>query len=155
MLGDSGTSFDLNSSPLAPALAAGFAAGRTEFTITDLAEAFDVTARAIRYYEGEGLISPQRRGQNRFYTKRDVARLAWVLRGKRIGFSIADIKNLLDLYDVGDGREQQRLKTLELCKERVTALENQRTDIDHVIDELQKFCATLQHLTVPKPASTK
>jgi DNA-binding transcriptional MerR regulator len=155
MLDDSGTSFDLNSSPLAPALAAGIAAGRTEFTITDLAEAFEVTPRAIRYYEGEGLISPQRRGQNRFYIKRDVTRLAWVLRGKRVGFSIADIKNLLDLYDVGDGREQQRLKTLELCKARVSALENQRADINHVIDELHQFCATLQHLTVPKPASTK
>jgi DNA-binding transcriptional MerR regulator len=155
MLDESVIPFDRNGSPLAAALANGIAAGQTEFTITDLSDAFGITTRAIRYYEDQGLISPQRRGQNRLYIKRDLARLAWVLRGKRVGFSIAEIKNLLDLYDINDGREQQRLKTLELCQQRVTALAAQRADIDAVIDELQEFCATLQHLAVPKSAATQ
>ncbi len=155
MLGESDIPFDRNGSPLAAALANGISAGQTSFTITELADAFGITTRAIRYYEGEGLISPERKGLNRVYTKRDLARLAWVLRGKRVGFSIAEIKNLLDLYDIDDGRQQQRLKTLELCEQRVTALKDQRADIDAVIEELQEFCTTLQHMAVPKTAASQ
>src|SRR5688500_3045975 len=124
------------------------------FTITDLALAFNVTPRAIRFYEDQGLISPQRQGQNRIYSRRDRGRLAWILRGKRVGFSLAEIREMLDLYDAGDGRTKQRLVTIERCRERIDALAEQRADIDDMIDELQSFVATLQDLVPPAGAKS-
>jgi len=124
------------------------------FTITDLAAAFAVTPRAIRFYEDQGLISPQRQGQNRIYSRRDRARLAWILRGKRVGFSLAEIREMLDLYDAGDGRAKQRRVTIERCRDRLAALEEQRADIDDMIDELQRFVATLEEL-VPSGTAPK
>ena len=124
------------------------------FTITDLALAFNVTPRAIRFYEDQGLISPQRQGQNRIYSRRDRARLAWILRGKRVGFSLAEVREMLDLYDAGDGRTKQRLLTIERCRERIDALAEQRADIDDMIDELQSFVATLQDLVPPAGAKS-
>ena len=85
---------------------------RPHLTIGELCEEFGVTARALRFYEDEALISPERRGTQRLYSERDRARLAWILRGKRVGLSLSDIKELLDLYDVGDGRRTQRLATI-------------------------------------------
>ena len=119
------------------------------FTITDLALAFNVTPRAIRFYEDQGLISPQRQGQNRIYSRRDRARLAWILRGKRVGFSLAEVREMLDLYDAGDGRTKQRLLTIDRCRERIDALAEQRADIDDMIDELERFTATLQDMVPP------
>ena len=124
------------------------------FTITDLALAFNVTPRAIRFYEDQGLISPQRQGQNRIYSRRDRARLAWILRGKRVGFSLAEVREMLDLYDAGDGRTRQRLLTIERCRERIDALAEQRADIDDMIDELQRFVATLQDMVPPAGAKS-
>src|SRR3546814_4531712 len=72
--------------------------GREQFSITDLSTEFGVTARALRFYEDEGLISPSRKGLSRIYSKRDRARLAWILRAKRTGFSLADIREMIDLY---------------------------------------------------------
>lgn len=120
--------------------------GVDSFTITDLAVTFNVTPRAIRFYEDQGLITPQRQGQNRIYSRRDRARLAWILRGKRVGFSLAEIREMIDLYDVGDGRVKQRLVTIDKCRERIAALSEQRADIDATIDELQQFCALLENL---------
>lgn len=120
--------------------------GPGPFTITDLSLAFGVTPRAIRFYEDQGLINPERRGQNRIYSKRDFVRLAWILRGKRVGFSLAEIREMLDLYDLGDGRMKQRQVTLEKCRGRIAALQEQRADIDHMIDELEQFCTTLENL---------
>ncbi|MGK6355275.1 MerR family transcriptional regulator [Sphingomonas sp. DT-207] len=109
------------------------------FSITDLCAEFAVTPRALRFYEDEGLISPERRGTQRIYSHRDRARLAWILRGKRVGFSLAEIKEMIDLYDIGDGRRVQRQVTLERCLDRIALLENQKRDIDAAIAELQQF----------------
>lgn len=123
------------------------------FTITDLALAFNVTPRAIRFYEDQELISPQRQGQNRIYSRRDRARLAWILRGKRVGFSLAEIREMLDLHDEGDDRTRQRKLTIELCRERIGVLAEQRADIDDMIDELQRFVAMLEDM-VPSSGAT-
>ncbi len=109
------------------------------YSIGEMCDAFGVTARALRFYEDENLIAPERRGTTRLYTDRDRARLAWILRGKRVGLSLADIKELLDLYDVGDNRRTQRLKTVERCQEQVDRLKEQRVDIDATITELEGF----------------
>ena len=116
---------------------------RPLFSIGEMCDVFGVTARALRFYEDEGLIAPERRGTQRLYSERDRARVAWILRGKRTGFSLAEIRELLDLYDLGDHRKTQRLVTLERCKEKIATLERQRGDIDSTITELQQFIALL------------
>ena len=112
---------------------------KTHYSIGELCDEFSVTARALRFYEDEALIAPERRGTQRLYTDRDRARLAWILRGKRVGLSLAEIKELLDLYDIGDGRRTQRLKTVEKCQARVDMLKQQQIDIEATIKELQSF----------------
>jgi DNA-binding transcriptional MerR regulator len=122
---------------------------RDHFTISDLSSEFDVTARALRFYEDEGLISPERRGLQRIYSHRDRARLAWILRGKRVGFSLAEIREMIDLYDIGDGRQVQRQVTMERCRDRIALLERQKHDIDAAIAELNDFVALLSTGDLP------
>lgn len=115
-------------------------------TIGEMCAEFGVTARALRFYEDEALLAPERRGMQRLYSQRDRARLAWILRGRRVGLSLADIKELLDLYDLGDNRRTQRLATIDRCSEQLAKLKRQRIDIDATVAELETFISMVTGL---------
>ncbi|MCD4484966.1 MerR family DNA-binding transcriptional regulator [Chromobacterium vaccinii] len=106
------------------------------FTISDLAREFDVTLRTIRFYEEQGLIEPQRDGRQRLFTRRDRARLRLILRGKRIGLSLAEIREIIDMYQLAHDEASQSQKLLDLLLARRRQLEEQRRDIDAVLDEI-------------------
>ena len=109
---------------------------RETFTITDLADEFALTTRAIRFYEDQGLLSPERRGTRRIYSQRERVRLKLVLRGKRLGMSLADISGILDLYDVDHNERPQLMKFMEVLAARRVLLAQQREDIDVVLQEI-------------------
>ena len=124
--------------------------GSRTFTINELSREFSITARTLRHYEEQGLLLPERDGQNRIYRQQDRARLAWILRGKSVGFSLQEIGEMLDLYSLDDGRETQRAVTIAKCRDRIKTLETQRDAINATIDELQEFCDTISNLTRDK-----
>ena len=122
------------------------------FTIRQLCLEFKCTPRALRFYEDKGLLSPARDGMNRVYSYKDRARLQLILRGKRVGLALAEIGEILDLYEVDDGGAAQNLKSLAKFRERIVALEAQRQDIDTAIEELRVATDTLaQHLSRTRP----
>lgn len=109
------------------------------FTITELSRDFDITPRTIRYYEDQGLLFPERSGSQRIYTKRDHTRLKLTLRGKRLGLSLAEIKDLIDMYDKAPDESSQLTKFLTVLTKRKTSLEQQREDIEAVLAEINGF----------------
>lgn len=108
-----------------------------KMTIREMCEAFDVTPRTLRFYEAKELLFPERIGQKRLFTKRDRARLKLILRGKRFGFSLEEIRQLLDLYYKGDGQLSQLEQSYTLAGKRLEDLEKQRRDIDSAITDLR------------------
>jgi DNA-binding transcriptional MerR regulator len=122
----------------------------TIYSISDLAKEFDITTRTIRFYEDEGLLSPQRDGQTRIYFERDRVLLKLILRGKRLGFSLNESKELFDLYDPGSGNRAQLQRMLLKIAEKRAVLEQQLADIavmNHELDEAEQRCrdALLTH----------
>ncbi|MDD5249206.1 MAG: MerR family DNA-binding transcriptional regulator [Rhodocyclaceae bacterium] len=113
--------------------------GEPTFTITELSREFNVTPRAIRHYEAQGLIVPERVGQSRIYSKRDRTRLKLTLRGKRLGLSLVEIKELIDMYDTAPDESSQLVKVLAVLAKRRQALMQQREDIEAVLGELDAF----------------
>ncbi len=107
-------------------------------TIREMCDAFDVTPRTLRFYEAKELLSPKREGQKRLFTKRDRARLKLILRGKRFGFSLEEIRQLLDLYDMGDAQQTQLMRTYDIAQERLRDLERQRDEINTAIADLRE-----------------
>lgn len=123
-------------------LVAGFdpasANDREIFTIRDLTKELGVSARTLRFYEEKGLVDPARRGQERLYGRRDRARLKYVLMGKKVGFSLEEVREMLDLYDLGDGQVTQLKVALAKFGERIARLQEQRAEIDRAIAELTR-----------------
>jgi DNA-binding transcriptional MerR regulator len=106
-------------------------------TIREMCEEFDVTARTLRFYEAKELLFPQRIGQKRLYGKRDRARLKLILRGKRFGFSLEEIRQLLDLYYMDDSQATQLRETYVLAERHLKDMQAQRAELDEAIAELQ------------------
>jgi DNA-binding transcriptional MerR regulator len=107
-------------------------------TIREMCDAFDVTPRTLRFYEAKELIFPIRQGQKRLFTHSDRARLKLILRGKRFGFSLEEIRQLLDLYKIGDQQQTQLARTYELAQQRLDDLIRQRDELDAAIDDLRE-----------------
>lgn len=106
-------------------------------TIREMCHAFEVTPRTLRFYEAKELLSPIRAGTRRLFTRKDRARLHLILRGKRFGFSLEDIRQLLDMYDSEGSNAAQTLRTCELARERLAQMEAQRAELDVAIAELK------------------
>ncbi len=109
------------------------------FGIADLAREFGITTRTIRFYEDQGLIAPARRGQRRVYSARDRVRLRLIMRGKRLGFSLEDIRAMIDLYDVDPSESQQLRLFVDKIRERKAVLQAQQADIADALRELDGF----------------
>ena len=116
------------------------------FTIGELSRQFSVTTRTIRFYEDEGLLAPRRAGQNRVYTARDSVRLKLILRGKRLGFSIKEIKDMVEMYDAPEGEAGQLRYFVERMCQRREDLLKQRHDIEQVLAELDQLQARCESL---------
>jgi DNA-binding transcriptional MerR regulator len=106
-------------------------------TIRQMCDAFDVTPRTLRFYEAKELLFPVREGQKRLFTKRDRARLKLILRGKRFGFSLEEIRQLLDLYHMGDQQQTQIARTYEIARDRLADMISQRDELNEAIDDLK------------------
>ena len=114
------------------------------YTITELANEFDITARALRFYEEKGLLSPAREGQTRIYSHKDRVRLQLILSGRRVGLTLREIGDIFDLYQAdGDCEEQYRL-AISLFRRRMKVVEEQRAQVDQQIERLNDICSDLE-----------
>jgi DNA-binding transcriptional MerR regulator len=120
------------------------------FTIRQLCTEFKATPRALRFYEDKGLLTPARDGMNRVYSYKDRARLILILRGKRVGLSLQEIREILELYDEGDEAAHQNAHSLKKFREKIVVLERQREDIDGAIAELHTACERLEKVLADK-----
>jgi DNA-binding transcriptional MerR regulator len=122
------------------------------WTIGELSREFQATARALRFYEDKGMLHPQRDGLNRLYSVRDRARLQLILRGKRVGFALSEIREMIDLYDLGDNQRAQMQRSLEKYVEQVGLLKQQHEDIVGSIKELERGIDWLQEQLAKDPS---
>lgn len=109
------------------------------FAISDLAREFGITPRTIRFWEDQGILAPEREGRNRVFTRRDRARLKMALRGKRLGLSLAEIKDLIGMYSGTEDETPQLIECLRIMSRRREALEQQREDIEAMLAEISQF----------------
>jgi DNA-binding transcriptional MerR regulator len=129
------------------------------YSIGELAKEFGVTPRAIRFYEDKGLIRPARDGMNRVFSNRERARLKMILQGKRVGLALGDIREIIDLYDLGDGQRRQMQTSLTKFEDHLDDLRKQRDDIEGAIGELERGIKWLKEQlgdgVTPPPAAVK
>ncbi len=123
-------------------------------TIGEMCSAFGVTPRTLRFYEAKELIAPIREGQRRLYTRRCRARLTLILQGKRFGFSLEQIRQLLNLYDIGDQQTTQIARTYDLGLARLRAMEAQRAELDLAIADLRKQMTWAKHVLADRGAQS-
>ena len=124
-----------------------------EYTrIGEMAKAFGVTLRALRFYEDKGLISPKRDGSTRLYTRRDKARLKLILLGRKVGFSLRDVKQILDLYDPNGTNVKQLRLTIDKSEKQLARLQKQRAAIDEAISELSDTMTVVRKLLAERTA---
>ena len=124
-------------------------------TIKEMCDIFKVTPRTLRFYEFKELLFPMREGQRRLFTRRDQARLKLILQGKRFGFSLEEIRQLLNLYDLGDQQKTQLLKTYELANERLKVMISQKDELTTAIDDLKKMLNWGEEILVSKGIKSK
>lgn len=128
---------------------------KSTFAIGELAREFGVTHRTLRFYEDKGLISPRREGMNRVYSRRDRSRLKLVLLGKKVGFSLAEIKDMLALYDLKDGRTPQLQAALGRFAEQIGVLHRQKRDIEQAIEEMTRTMDVVAGMLRDREAGTE
>ena len=114
------------------------------YSVTELASDLGITPRALRFYEDKGLIAPQRAGTTRVYTRRDRGRLMLILRGKRLGFTLSQVRDWLDLYEVDPDQSTQMADLKDKVGQRIAALERQREDLDATLGELRRILAQVE-----------
>ncbi|WP_438991030.1 MerR family transcriptional regulator [Lentibacter sp.] len=126
-------------------------------TIREMCDAYEVTPRTLRFYEAKELLAPHREGQKRLFTRRDRARLTLILRGKRFGFSLEEIRQLLELYNMGDQQQTQLARTFAIAQERLADMERQRDELTAAISDLSEQIAevakTLANMSEGKNAA--
>lgn len=130
------------------------ASGPANYTISDLAREFDITLRTLRFYEDKGLLNPKREGLARIYSRRDRARLKLVLMGKKVGFSLVEIKEMLDLYDLRDGQVTQLRVVLSKFSEQISVLRKQRDDIDAALVDLERTMDVVSGMLTEREKTT-
>jgi len=112
---------------------------KASYSISDLSEEFDITSRTLRYYEEQDILSPKREGNRRIYNRKDRGRVKMVIRGKRLGFSLQEIRKIIKMYDTNTGNSGQLELFLKTIRDHIRVLENQIEDIDLTLSELKRF----------------